>query len=406
MLQKQNPITDRGWSKLCRWSFAGALLTTALGVSALRGAAQPASSTPPPAAEERPATSVSGVAMAPLPKFDLSYIPHNAKGVYGFRPSVLCYCSALQPFIAEFDAMLPKELPAVMGFKGEFDLKVEEIEEMTGIVEIKRMPNNTNALMTSFTMMRVTHDYDWAKRIKLWLPECTVHQHKGQNYFKAPKGFLVMLGMGLEPCAFVPDSRTIVCGDEAFIKGIIDNLGQPRPQPEWQKDWDAVDRCWLAVALDNRDYHLVHDLNKEGKPPMPLTPICEKAKSLVFGLEGGQVFSEIVKHADGTETTSSRDSNLIVTGRAQCKDEKSATEVKETIVGLFKQARDWAAVAPVPALSKNKPTAGQVLSELLNPQIEQYGTTVGVRAETKKSLIAVKLALDELDVHEDAKVEK
>jgi hypothetical protein len=363
----------------------------------------------PPTKAEKP-TPVMPACSMKRPAFDLSYVPPNAKGVYGFRPAVLCSHSEIQPFVARLNEELPKAM-AAFGFKGEFDLKVEDIEQMTGIVEFKRMPDNKNAVMTSFTMIRTVRDFDWAKQIKTWLPGVAVCQYQGHEYFKAPKGSVAILDMGPDVYGFVPDNRTLVCScAESAVKEMIESLGKPRPLPAWMKDWSAVDQCWLAVALDNCDFHLVHDLNKENQPPMPLTPIAERATCLVLGLDGTGQQTVSVKTVPGTNdlrysSSYALGSNLVVTAIARCADDKSAAEVRQTVESLFKAARESTAIAPASAEESEKPTPGQVLSELLKPAIEQRGPSVAIRADSKKSLLAIKEALDALEVHADAKKE-
>lgn len=397
MLQSLKPMNEGRWSPLLGWCTAAALLAVAVGASALRGAAEPLQET----SQNEAAPVAVPLVRLKLPPFDLSHVPLGARGVYGFRPAVFCSHPDIRPFLPLIDKQMGF-LVDVFGFKGNIDLKVSDIEQMTGVVELKRQPDNTNSLEMGLTMLRMVHEYDWTKRIMAWIPDVTVRQHDGHRYYKVPEAMLIGLSLKMQLCAFVLDSRTIVLGDESFVKDVIENLGKPRTDPEWLRDWNSVDQCCLAVALDNNDFHLAHDINKDGKPPMPLTPICEKVTSLVVGLDGSTMGTLTVPNKDGSETRTDFGGNLIITALARCADEKSAAEVKQAIEAQFKRAREWAAIVPASTEAKDKSTSGQVLSELLNPLIEQHGTTTGFRAETRKSLIAIKDALIALE----AQVEK
>ncbi len=261
----------------------GALLGTAVSVSALRG--------PESAARAEPPAKQVEAKDAPAP-FDLTYVDENSLGILALRPAALLTQPGMRPVADFLNAMLgePGLLPVV--FKEKLDLRVEEIEEIVGDWVHHRNegapPGSRNSIMARLTMIRTVRPYDWRKKLQAALGvELVEERVEGQVFWKAAPGSPAPFPAGF--MVYIPDGRTLVMPNSKDIHRILRRGKDARPKFAWDEAWRQVDRGWFAMAIHNTDEHWLKSLKKDGAKDAEvalLLPILTNTRSLAFGIDG------------------------------------------------------------------------------------------------------------------------
>ena len=373
MLQSTSSVRESAWPGWVQGLVVMVLTIASLGVAVLRG---PAQSTPnradsSVAGQPRQAAEKSSATPAP---FNLAYIPTGSHGFYGIRPAEFFRRPDSKRLKDALNSNL-KEGFEKIELHGGLGVAVEEIEQMTGLIKIVTHSDGVHkhALIASLTYVRIVHDFDWKRQLYTWTPEIAEVSHRGQNYYKAPKGLMAFMDMGPEVCFLIPDGRSIVCGTEGMIRKIIEDGPRPASDFAWAKDWSKVEKGWLAVAIDNRDGHLAKDLDDEVQSPELMTAALEVVKSIVAGQAG--------------------DEGLCFDIYGSCTDDAAAEKALKSITSVFQVARLALAVESTasakpssPQDAKKEQIEHEFASQFLQPLLERKDDVVHIRFSTKLSV--------------------
>lgn len=223
---------------------------------------------------------------AERPPFDLTYVPADAMGVIALRPNVIFRDPAMRP-LAQMANLALTQLLKSYQLPVDPKLRIEEIEQMVGYFSIK--PNKKESLgfhqsVVGPVLIRTVHDFDWPRvmsqlnprpeeirgekrNLYIWNPESTFSvPHSAHIYF------------------FMPDKRTLVIPADGTNLAAMKSgkIGQ-RASFSWDKDWQSVERCLFAIAMDNR---WARGLSKEqigGEEPM--NSLIQSAATMIAGVD-------------------------------------------------------------------------------------------------------------------------
>jgi beta-lactamase regulating signal transducer with metallopeptidase domain len=232
-------VTDDGrpLGRAKQWTLTAVVVAAALAASAVRGPAQsPAESTAKPATE--------------APPFDLTALPANVKGVFAVRPAALAAIPGMKPVIENLSRSLKAALNDLELAPG-IELPLEQIEQAVFTLDVseisdadrKRNGNEArHSLTAGVSLIRMTHDFDWAAKIRKLSPAVKVEECK-PNHFRCEAKVVGPIPFDL----VVRDFRTLIM-----------ESGKSGNEPDatrWGRAWGEVCREPIAVAFDNRDGH-------------------------------------------------------------------------------------------------------------------------------------------------------
>ncbi|QDU41878.1 Regulatory protein BlaR1 [Symmachiella dynata] len=246
----------------------GLLAAVGIGVVGLRQPDAPIAIADEPqfaqANDEKPAA-----ATAPSDRFELSYIPANARSVAGVRPAAIFKNGDL--------ALISKMLNEDLGIQKMIGMPVAEIEQIIMVDFIENI--NFGPLM-----IRAVRPTNFGRLETLFAPDAKEKVHAGQVYYESDK-------MGF--CYFRPDDRTfVVTLGETNLKRVIDSSLEAQVKFIPDAAWEEIAENHFFGAIDSTK--LSHRL--EAPPTVRrllrlLAPYWEQSESLIIGCNFDSIFS-------------------------------------------------------------------------------------------------------------------
>ena len=218
------------------------LIAATLGLSALRSPAQKT--------DENYSVKLSekGSSKEPAP-FDLSYIPADALGVYGYRPNVLAL-PEMKATTAKINNLIAMQLKALQLPEKGLPL-IEEVEQVVGTVKFLTDPTQKEhaGFVLTLNMLRTVKPFDWHKAMKEYAPTATEMKYKDRVYYM---GASKLFGGNEHFCFYIPNDRTIVFDGEANLQKLLEAAPVDRlAAMPWAADWKRLERGTLAMIIDN-----------------------------------------------------------------------------------------------------------------------------------------------------------
>ncbi len=248
---------DRTWSSARRILTAFSLLSLTIGVATLRGPARGADGGPSPAAKAEVATAEPHDQTEP---FGPLYLREGADGVVIVRPGAALRHNGMDrivPLVSE-EAMgldfadIAKQLKVDTSRPGFVKLRAQDIEWVSASVSFGRDGNDKfHRFMFASPTVRMVAPFDWLAFLRQWRLEFEEARVKDRTYYKI-KGVLKEL-LGMNPCVFLPDDRTIVGDEEDVIRKIAGGEGHALPALFRGKEWAHASRGLVAIAIKNND---------------------------------------------------------------------------------------------------------------------------------------------------------
>jgi beta-lactamase regulating signal transducer with metallopeptidase domain len=249
--------SDRPLSPVRRTFAFFTLLGLTMGVVTLRGPARGADDGPPPAAKAEVAANEPRDQIKP---FGPLYLREGADGVVIVRPAAALRHNGMDkivPWVSE-EAMgfdfpdVARQLKVDTSRPGFVKLRAQDIERVTASVSFGRDSNDKfHRLMFASPTVRMVAPFDWLAFLRQWRLELEEARVKDRTYYKI-KGVLKEL-LGVNPCVFLPDDRTIVGDEEDVIRKIAGGEGHALPDLFRGKEWAHASRGLVAIAIKNND---------------------------------------------------------------------------------------------------------------------------------------------------------
>jgi beta-lactamase regulating signal transducer with metallopeptidase domain len=295
MLQATEWAVNGPWSATGRAVTAGLLVALALSVSALRSPAgsEVTESDGPPAKAQAPVASDH-------PPFELSYLPPDAIGAFGFRPADTFRQPGMAPYATAWNQYLRHFMDQI-GLKPGLVIPIEDIEQVVGYFRLLHYPNKPvgqrHAIVAELSLIRMARDFDWIGHLKAQVPGLVEAQAEGHTYYRTPTPrfdhvkdpktlpppeplYIVLLG---GRCLFVPDSRTAVVGlEEPTARKLLVRGPGPCPACVWPLGWKQVEQGNFALAFDNRGEMMSGNVEKSDTPDIEL--LCRSNSRIVLGV--------------------------------------------------------------------------------------------------------------------------
>jgi len=307
---------DRPWSSARRLLTAFSLLSLTIGVATLRGPARGDEDGPPPA----PRAEVA----APQPRdqakpFGPLYFREGADGVAIIRPAAILRHKGM-------DRIIPSSAPDAIGIEladiarqlkvdvsrpGFLKLRTQDIEYATTTLTFGRGKGVSGESHHSFMLgcptVRTVEPFDWLAFLRQWRFEWEEVRVGGKVYYKLKGIFKEVLG--LKPCLYLPDDRTIVYDEEDVIRKIATGEGLALPAFLRGKEWERASRGLVAIAIKNSDdtFAKHYDLGRPNAEDAVVLSLFKGIDWCVFGVDAADA---IVLHADAT--TRGRDASEAV----------------------------------------------------------------------------------------------
>jgi beta-lactamase regulating signal transducer with metallopeptidase domain len=257
-VMEKNPL-----GRTARLALIGAVIAIGVTISAVRGPAQ------------APATVAP---TAPLPPFDLGYLPANCDAFVAMRPGLLFGRPEMKPILDAYSKMVHAAF-AVIGLQPGTVIPFDAIEQMIGPLELrtmteeeaKRMPNGErHSIQAGLLFVRMNRDFDWAAIIRS-LPKRMGVIEKESGYFELTAPMISPTPITLR----VVDARTIV-GSSANAEQVAE-----RRQEMVKRFGSAflaeVDRAGLAAVIDNRQARWTETIQSDPKFTAAMTALGKPA---------------------------------------------------------------------------------------------------------------------------------
>ncbi|MFL5339100.1 MAG: M56 family metallopeptidase [Gemmataceae bacterium] len=267
----------RPLSRLARRSLAATLVAVAALSSTLRGPAQTKST---------PAGELTAGDVQP---FDLTYLSPDVTpqthGVFAFRPNVLFAQPGMEPLPGIIGVALKPQLAEMKG-KSPDDLAVADIEQVVGDLHLDTngtgKPGSRSLMLgMSSLMIRTRKDVDWEKTVRGLFPDMTIVERGGRKYYEIKATFL-----GPVPLVFcAADARTLVAVGGLTPKEKVPELrlgGKPR---DLGPAWKRLERCAMAIAIDNHDGHFTKKFAIDVKQFQPMKALLEATNYEAVGVD-------------------------------------------------------------------------------------------------------------------------
>jgi hypothetical protein len=200
-------------------------------------------------------------------------------------------------------------------------LRAQDIECLTTTITFGRGKNGSGETRHGFMFgcltVRTVEPFDWLAFLRQWRFEWDEARVEGHDYYKIKGMFKEILG--LNPCLYLPDDRTIVYDDEDVIRKIASGKSPALPAFLRGKEWERASRGLVAVAIKNNDdtFAKHYDL---GLPNDAV--VLSLFKGLDAWILGVDDANAIVLHADAigrnrnaSEAVSRQINSLITLGR-------------------------------------------------------------------------------------------
>jgi hypothetical protein len=367
MLQDESLRIDRPWSRPSRWLAGLGLLGLAVLVATLRA--------PVWADEGENRPTPSPAAAAP---FDLQYTSDRMHGILAFRPAAIVRQPGLAFLARLFDETwipaLARDWDVDLAGPDHPELGLEDIEWVTASLNFGSGGRNERGEEVHRFMLgvplalRTTKPFDWLRFLRGWHFEFIEAYEGDQVYYKITGVVQKHLGPG--GCVYLPDERTLVCGDERTIRLFAGRREPSIPAYLTGADWDRVSRGLLAVAFQNRDGGLARTFNLDRPDDAVALSLLKGVDRWVFGLDDAE--------------------SVVLCAAAACPGDASET-IARVVESLVKRGRD--------ALERSGPDASDdptwtrarsLLKKLMaNLRVGHDDHSVDLRAEESGTLSEV-----------------
>jgi beta-lactamase regulating signal transducer with metallopeptidase domain len=302
--ESKSKTLQRPWSRARRLITAFGLLGLTIGVATLRGPARGAEDGPPPAAKAEVA--------APEPRDQTNpsipiYIRERADGVVVVRPAAAFRRTGMARLLAVIKAawgeelsMFATQLKIDTSRPGFLKLRCQDIEWVTGAVMFARHKNDAedkpvHTFGIGTPTVRMIAPFDWLAFLRQWRFECEKVGVEGRAYYKIKGKFAAMLGPN--PCAFLPDDRTIVFDEEDVIRKMAGGEQSTSPPFVCGQDWERASRGLIAVAIKNQDGTFTKHYDLGRPDDAVVLSLFKGVDSWIFGVDDADA---LVLHADAT----------------------------------------------------------------------------------------------------------
>ncbi len=293
MLQNDSVVLDRPWSGPRRLLAGLCLFGLAAMVVTWRG--------PDWAGQKEKASRVRRVASMTLETsntlpapFDLQFVSDSSEAFVAFRPAATFRRPGMTGYpklISE--ACLPKLAKVLLvDLTGPNYLKLglDDIESVTVNLDFGRATNRNNrkepefrTLKFEWLTIRTIAPFDWQKFLRQWRFEFSAVHDGDREYLKIVGP--MKTEMGMNPCAYQPDDRTIVFDEEAAIQKLIRRRKSVAPAYLAGSDWDRVSRGLLAVAIANEDAFFVKLLDLGRPDEAVVSTLFKGVDRWIFGVD-------------------------------------------------------------------------------------------------------------------------
>lgn len=198
------------------------------------------------------------------PAFDLTYMPEiGPQGLIGFRPAEIARFAKgpeLQSITQMFFMLLQQFLPDA-NLEGSTPPDFANIEQF--VLSLQLHVTNTKDGHGSFMLggqspcvIRTIQPYDWEQLLRQWFPKATVKRHAGRPYLCVSVHVSADNEGESQEVVFafyLPDARTMACGTEDEIIGLLDRRAARKPALAPPPGWNDVNRDFAALVLDLRE---------------------------------------------------------------------------------------------------------------------------------------------------------
>jgi hypothetical protein len=273
-----------------------------IGVATLRSPARGAEEGPSPAPKAEVAAAKPRDQTEP---FGPLYLREGADGVVIVRPAAALRHNGMDrivPLVSEevigFDfADIAKQLKVDTSRPGFVKLRAQDIEWVSASVSFGRDKNDKNdkfhRLMFASPTVRMVAPFDWLAFLRQWRLEFEQARVKDRTYYKIEEVLKELLGVN--PCVFLPDDRTIVGDEEDVIRKIAGGDGHAQPAFFRGKEWAYASRGLVAIAIKNNDDTFTKHFDL-GRPDDAV--VLSLFKGINWWVLGVDAAESIVLHAD------------------------------------------------------------------------------------------------------------
>jgi len=335
MLQKESVAADRPWSGPRRLVAGLCLLGLTVIAATWRGPARAAQKDEPSGGSRVAASAPPENGKALAAPFDLRYACDSSVGVVAFRPAATFRRPGMtrfpklisQAFLTELAMACKVDLAAPNRLK----LGLDDIEWVAAGLSFGRAKyaGDKEWIRHSLTFkgltIRTIAPFDWRRFLREWRFELREVSEGNRVYYKVQGELKLLLGMN--PCVYLPDDRTILLDEEAAIQKLVRRQNPVVPAYLTGPDWERVSRGLLAVAIHNQDGEFAKQYDLGRPDDAVVLSLFKGVDRWVFGVDDADA---IVLHA-----------------AAACRDGASAT-IARLVESLVKRERDAMTASPEP----------------------------------------------------------
>ena len=305
-LSKQRP--GMTWSTSRRLSTALGLLALTIGVSSWKA---------PATAQDyklgvidlasTEVTLRAPIDPAVVPPFEVRYVPEGRLGVYAIRPSAILRrpgMGALSPLIREMMSddfgLVADNLKVDRSRPGFVKLLPEDIESIVGTFDInaRQAPKLKERERKLYALdlgdaggltIRTVAPFDWLAFLRQWKVDLEEIREPKGVYHKIRRSSTlasdVQVGISLPDVGvYMPDDRTLVYENEAWIKQLIAREVPSAPGYLRGAEWDRVGGDLFALAMDNHDDEIAKRMTLGRPDDVPVLAFFKGVERIVLGL--------------------------------------------------------------------------------------------------------------------------
>lgn len=229
------------------------------------------------------------VVQQPLEPYDTRFAQPGALGVMICRPAVLMSIASVKPHQALIEEQFSNAVMMVVG-RGLPSLTLAKIDQAAfsawGKVKTK---SELGQVDSSIDMLRLIPGESWTRLLAADWPELKLEMHAGKPFLRAtmlPELGKVLLGRE-GPAMGLVDERTLVIGDEARVKQILEGK-HATFQPSWSSQaWQQLQECPAIMAVDLGEARRLVDASADGVQAELLrdfAPMWRQADGLLAGI--------------------------------------------------------------------------------------------------------------------------
>lgn len=234
------------------------------------------------------------------PRFDLTYLPEiGEQGLIGFRPVEMARYIERQ----EQEGLNQMFLTMFSLVVRDADLDAAEPPDFANIEQCvfslqlhvtAPKGNERGTLMLGGTtpcVIRTVRPFDWDNLAIKWFPKAVRKKHADCSYLQIQiriPDAMDEMSKGTTFGVYIPDDRTLVCGDEEEIIALLDRVAARKPAPVTPPGWSEVDRDFAALVLDVREEQPVTGRFPADYPwGKDLYKLVNSSQTLALGLSVG-----------------------------------------------------------------------------------------------------------------------